>query len=229
VLLEIIVQSVADARAATAGGADRLEVVRDIDCGGLTPPLELVRAVASETSLPLRVMVRENDGFSVSGARELLALQRAFAAVAAVPVDGAVLGFANGGTLDLNTTRAVLSAAPTLRATFHRAFDTAPDPAAAIGALEELPQVDRILTTGGTGDWAARGAALARLARMVGNGLIVLVGGGVDAAAIQALASLESICEVHVGRAARQPPIPSAPVSVECVRRLREISSRQWS
>jgi copper homeostasis protein len=38
-LLEVIVLSVEDARAAEEGGADRLEVVRDIHLGGLTPPL----------------------------------------------------------------------------------------------------------------------------------------------------------------------------------------------
>jgi copper homeostasis protein len=62
-LLEVIVLSVDDARTATEGGADRLEVVRDIRQGGLTPPLALVRAIQRETHLPLRVMVRENAGY----------------------------------------------------------------------------------------------------------------------------------------------------------------------
>ncbi len=62
-ILEVIVQTVEDARAAARGGADRLEVVRDIASGGLTPSIELVRAIAAETPLPLRVMVRENAGF----------------------------------------------------------------------------------------------------------------------------------------------------------------------
>ena len=56
-------QSVADARAAAQGGANRLEVVRAIRDGGLTPALSLVEAIAAETALPLRVMVRENPGF----------------------------------------------------------------------------------------------------------------------------------------------------------------------
>ena len=63
VLLEVIVQSVADAAEAEAGGADRLEVVREIERDGLTPPLDLVRSIIAATSLPLRVMVRESDGF----------------------------------------------------------------------------------------------------------------------------------------------------------------------
>ena len=61
-------QTVADAREAARGGADRLEVVRDLESGGLTPPLALVAAIAAETALPLRVMVRENAGFMTTAA-----------------------------------------------------------------------------------------------------------------------------------------------------------------
>ena len=63
-LLEVIVQTLADAREAARGGADRLEVVRALEDGGLTPPLALVQEIAAEVSLPLRVMVRENAGYS---------------------------------------------------------------------------------------------------------------------------------------------------------------------
>ena len=95
-LLEVIVQSVADARAAARAGADRLEVVRRIEDGGLTPPIALVREIAAEVSLPLRVMVRENAGYTTSPV-ELLALQRAAAALAELQVDGLVVGFAAAG------------------------------------------------------------------------------------------------------------------------------------
>ena len=77
-LLEVIVQTVADARAAARGGADRLEVVRAIHDGGLTPDLAVVRQIAAEVSLPLRVMVRENSGFSTD-ASERPSLRRATA------------------------------------------------------------------------------------------------------------------------------------------------------
>src|SRR5438105_1821049 len=62
VLLEVIVQSVEDARAAARGGADRLEVVRAIRDGGLTPPVALVRAIAAAVALPLRVMIVAGGG-----------------------------------------------------------------------------------------------------------------------------------------------------------------------
>jgi copper homeostasis protein len=220
-LLEVIVQSLADARAAADGGADRLEVVRDLGREGLTPDPEIVRAILADVDLPLRVMVRESDGFGISSHRELVALQRAFAELAELRVDGAVLGFVKGATLDLDTTRAVLSAAPGLKATFHRAFDGAADPAAALDRLRGIPQIDRVLTTGGSGDWTARRSNLERLASQAGPRMRILAGGGVDLRALSVLTASVQVREVHVGRAAREPRTPEAPVSAERVRRLK--------
>jgi copper homeostasis protein len=223
-LLEVIVQSVADALAAEAGGADRLEVVREIERDGLTPPLDVLRAIRSATSLPLRVMVRESDGFSITGDRELLQLQRAFAWLARLGVDGAVTGFARDGHVDIATTQALLAAAPSLPVTFHRAFDSLHDPLGAIDTLKALPQVDRILTSAGTGDWAARCERLEQLVARAGTRLTIVVGGGVDTDGLQALASTGCVREAHVGRAACDPPTPGAPVSAERVRLLRRLT-----
>jgi copper homeostasis protein len=222
-LLEVIVQSVADAQAAEAGGADRLEVVREIERDGLTPSIDLVRAIRSATRLPLRVMVRESDGFSTTGAAEILALQRAFASFAELAVDGAVTGFASEGRLDLETTATVLSAAPSLPVTFHRAFDSLLDPLAAIDTLRTLRQIDRILTSAGNGDWTARCRRLEEYVARAGADLTILAGGGVDADGLRMLASTGSVREAHVGRAACEPPVPGAPVSADRVRRLRAI------
>src|SRR4029453_4505396 len=131
ILLEVIVQTVSDARQATRGGADRLEVVRSIRDGGLTPPLSLVRAIAEETALPLRVMVRENAGYGM-GADELRMLRAGAVDFAGLGVDGIVIGFAERGQLALDDVCRVIEAAPDLRVTFHRAFDQLHDPVKAI-------------------------------------------------------------------------------------------------
>ena len=220
----MIVQSVADAVAATEGGADRLEVVRDIQEDGLTPEPELVRAIAAATPLPLRVMVRESNSFGAEQPGELARLQRAFAAFADIGVDGAVVGFAREGRVDAQTTSAVLGAAPSLRATFHRAFDSLPDPFGAIDVVRELPNVDRILTSGGAGDWPTRIARLRDYVARAGH-LAILVGGGVDDEGVRQLAASGSVREVHVGRAACEPQQPGAPVSASRVRVLRQLAN----
>lgn len=58
-LLEVIACSVGDAVEAEKGGASRLEIVRDLGRGGLTPPLELVAEIKRAVNVPLRVMLRD--------------------------------------------------------------------------------------------------------------------------------------------------------------------------
>jgi copper homeostasis protein len=129
--LEAIVQTVDDARAAEEGGADRLEVVRSMRDGGLTPALPVVQVIKRATSLPLRVMVRENAGFETSDA-EIEVLRAAAWNFAKLEVDGLVLGFAKSGELSLTEFASVIDAAPELPVTFHRAFDSLNDQLSAI-------------------------------------------------------------------------------------------------
>jgi copper homeostasis protein len=222
-LLEVIVQSVADAREAALGGADRLEVVRAIRDGGLTPPVSLVRAIASETPTPLRVMVRENAGYATHG-RELPALRRAIAEFAELGVDGIVIGFARDGKLALDDLTDALEGKPDMRATFHRAFDQLRDPIGAIGELAAIAQVDRILTSGGDGTPAMRCERLRAHAVRAGARFELIAGGGVDDKALALFAREGCVRDVHVGRAARERGDPEGPVSAACVRRLRRLA-----
>ncbi len=216
-------QSVADAEQAEAGGADRLEVVREIERDGLTPPLDLVRSIIAASSLPLRVMVRESDGFGITRPSELIALQRAFADLADLGVHGAVVGFAHDGVLDLDLIASVLSVAPGLPVTLHRAFDSVNDPETAIDAALAFPQIDRILTSGGSGDWRSRCERLTAWSRRAGPRITILPGGGVDEDGLRVLARCEGISEAHVGKAAREPQVSTAPVSAARVKHLKSL------
>lgn len=223
ILLEVIVQTVADARAAAEGGADRLEIVREIRRGGLTPPLTLVTAIAAAVTLPLRVMVRENDGYDTDPS-EVPALARAAAQFARIGVDGLVAGFSKAGTPSISHLSVVLDAAPGVAVTFHRAFDAVSDPLAAIDLLARIPQIDGILTSGGEGTPQARCARLREYAVRAGDRLTIVAGGGVDEEALALFAKAGCARVVHVGRAARDGKNPEGPVSVARVRRLRDLA-----
>jgi len=199
--------------------------VREIERDGLTPSLDLVRALQAEVPLPLRVMVRESDGFGITGPEELRKLQRTINILAALDVDGAVVGFARDGRLDLDAIRSVLSAAPTLPVTLHRAFDSVADPLTAIDEALTFPQIDRILTSGGDGDWQTRCRRFKAYAARAGSRITLLPGGGIDDQALVTLAASKCAGEAHVGRFAREPQVMTAPVSAARVHLLKAIAN----
>lgn len=200
-LLEVIACSVADAVEAEKGGAQRLEIVRDLDRGGLTPPLELVAQIKHAVDLPLRVMLRESESFETRSADEIDRLCAAAAQFASIGVDGFVLGFLKDGEVDVEQTQRVLACAPQVRATFHHAFEAARDKLTALRVLKTLPQIDRVLSSGGTDD--RRIERLDQYANAASPELTILAGGGVDREAILKIGRETIIREFHVGRAAR--------------------------
>jgi copper homeostasis protein len=202
-LLEVIACSVADAIEAEKGGAGRLEIVRDLKRGGLTPPFELVEKIKQAVDLPVRVMLRESDGYEMSGEDEFDRLCLAAERFASLEIDGFVLGFLKDGAVDLERTRRVLACAPNIRATFHHAFEAAKDKLRALNSIKQLPQVDRVLSHGGMDDLESRVQRLGEYERVAAPELIILAGGGMDGDAIFKIARETRIREFHVGRAAR--------------------------
>jgi copper homeostasis protein len=203
-LLEVIVSSLEDALEAERGGAGRLEVVRNLELGGLTPSFEIVQRICQTVAIPVRVMLRCSHSHA-PGRDEVEGLSRHAQDLAALRIDGLVLGFLRRGQVDLVATRQVLSHAPNLRATFHRAFDETTHPLAEIERLKELPQLDRILTGGGDGSWETRAKRLERYQQAAAPEITILAGGGLDRTSVQGLMSKTRLREFHAGRAVRVP------------------------
>lgn len=201
-LLEVIACSVADAIAAQQGGAGRLEVIRDLSCGGLTPAFELVEKIMAVVSIPVRVMLRESVGYEVSSEDEKDRLCNAARQFSTLDIDGVVLGFLRSGRIDVKLTQDVLACAPSLKATFHHAFEEA-SPAEAIHKIKQIKQVDRLLTHGGGGSWSEKIESLVRYQDLAGPEIQIIAGGGLDAQKIADIAGKTDIREFHVGRAAR--------------------------
>jgi copper homeostasis protein len=228
-LLEVIACTVDDAVAAERGGAHRLELVRELGRGGLTPSTALVADVVRAVRIPVRVMVREDEPFVVGGARVIEALCEAARAIGRLDVDGLVLGFLEAsGAVDEAVLGRVLGQAPGVRATFHRAFEDVSDQAAAFAALARWSQVDRVLVNGGTGNAGERLAALRALAASAPAGIRVLSAVGSDRDLLAGVWAEPALGEAHVGRAARDPETVHAPVSAEKVRALLAVPRRSW-
>lgn len=234
-MLEVIASSVADAVAAEAGGAARLELVRDLDRGGLTPPRELIQDVLAAVRIPVRVMLREEEDFFLNEQKNPKKLERLCAlarSLADLSLDGLVLGFLTGQRSAPQIHHAalaqVLANAPGFKATFHRAFELLRDSVHAAHELRRHPQIDRILTSGNypdlQKDWPQRLTGLVELARQAPPPIKILVGGGVERETIAGLC--QDLCqeklplEFHVGRAVRQPYSNTGTVQARLVREV---------
>ena len=103
VLIEVCVDSVAGARAADCGGADRLELCANLVEGGTTPSAGMIRTVLDATQLPIMVMIRPRGGDFCYDRDELNTMQHELEAVLEHPVAGVVLGaLTPDGRIDMN-------------------------------------------------------------------------------------------------------------------------------
>lgn len=205
--LEVIACSVEDAIAAEEGGADRLELISHFELGGLTPSINMIVDVLSAVSIPVRVMLRHIEDFFVTDEKmreSLLASARSFDELR---IDGLVIGFLrnkNGRIeIDHRLVKEVLSAAPNMKATFHRAFELAPDPLQAIAELKRHSQIDLILTSGGSDPWAEKTERYEAWELAARPEISILAGGGIDFDAIRILRRSTSIRQFHAGTVVR--------------------------
>jgi copper homeostasis protein len=219
----VIVTSLHEAIEAELGGADRLELVCSLESGGLTPRLPVVRDVVARVSIPVRVMLRENASMSIGDPAELHTLQCHARALADLRINGLVLGFIKGDALDLTAMAEVLAVAPQCHATFHRAFDHVRDSLGTLHELRQLPQIDRILTSGGEGSWAERKTRLLEWQRAAAPGIKIIVAAGLCVSSLAAMSEDSSGIEVHVGRAARTPQMTSGTVIRSQVAALKRL------
>jgi len=206
-LLEVIALDAQDARLAVAGGADRLELVSEMEFSGFNPPVQAFAAIRAAVDVPLRVMVRLRDGFRSGGPQALTALTASVKELRAAGADEFVLGWLDErGAVDLDAVETVLGALDGAPWTFHKAIDRAADRDRVFAAIRGLPGLDTVLTSGGPFP-AGRGidvlaAEAAREAALGPAGLRLLAGGGLRLGDVPALRAA-GLSAFHVGTAAR--------------------------
>ncbi len=203
--LEVIVTSREEAVEAELYGADRLEVVRSPEEGGLTPEIHTVRAILEAVSIPVRIMLRQRDSMEMGTGEELFVLQKTAQDLAALPIDGLVLGFVAGSAIDTDSLEALLTAAPHCRVTFHRAFESAHDPPAALQILKRFRQIDRVLVRLADEGRAPQVSDLLQWQRLAEPEIQFIVGLGLNRESILRLREEPELKEVHVGRLLREP------------------------
>ena len=190
-LLEVCVDSLASARAAIAGGADRLELCSALLAGGLTPYTELLRQIRRESDIAVRCLMRPRAGDFLYTPEEINMMCAQITELHRAGANGFVIGCLNpDGTLDRTATMRLVNAADGAGLTLHRAIDVSANPlqtyrdAAALG-------IDTVLTSGAAASCVQGVTVLRRLLaeRDRIHGPEVLIGAGVNAGVIRQLSA----------------------------------------
>ena len=201
VLLEVCVDSVAGARAAHRGGADRLELCANLVEGGTTPSSGMIQAVLEATDLPVMVMIRPRGGDFCYDRDELDTMQRELQAVLEYPVAGVVLGaLTPDGRIDMHVCQQLCQQAATLSRTFHRAFDHVRDADEALQQLLDLP-IDRLLTSGQRATAAEGIPLLRRLVEQSQGRIRIMPGSGVGPDNVGRILQETGVGEIHLSAA----------------------------
>lgn len=185
-LLEICVDSLSSARAAIAGGADRLELCSALSIGGLTPYTELLAQIRRESSIPIRCLMRPRAGDFLYIPEEIELMVHQIRALKETGSNGFVIGcLTPEGFLDRKAMEPLIDAASGTALTLHRAIDVSRNlcqtyqDAAALG-------IDTVLTSGGSATCLAGKETIGKLLELRErcNGPEVLIGSGVNASVI---------------------------------------------
>jgi len=208
ILLEVIVASLDDARAASAGGADRFELCSALALGGLTPSLGTLAAIKEELSPPVMYMVRPREGGMAYTENEARVMERDAELALQAGADGIVFGFlTHQGQVDVARCRRVLKLLPPGRqSVFHRAFDVVADPERALEQLIELG-FTRVLTSGRAATVTRGLDQIVRTIEQAAGRIEVLPGGGITIDNVRDVVAATGVRQVHLALMAPAPDL----------------------
>ncbi len=200
-ILEITVDSLASARAAIAGGADRLELCSALAVGGLTPYAELLRHIRRESDINIRCLIRPRAGDFLYTGEEIQMMAAQMEDLRALGADGFVIGCLDAdGNLDGRAMEPLLKAAEGAGLTLHRCIDVSRDPMETYRTAGKVG-IDTVLTSGAAGSCLAGVETIGRLLELRDSrgGPEVLIGSGVNASVITAFRTrFPQACAFHM-------------------------------
>ena len=239
IILECCVGSVESAVNAELGGAARIERCSALEIGGVTPSRARIRMPREKIEIPLFVLVRARGGDFHYTPGEIDVMKEDISTARELGADGIVLGALREDLcIDDEQTAALIEAADGASITFHRAFDSTPDPLAALETLCELG-VDRVLTSGRAPRAEAGTEFLGQFLQAAAGRIGILPGGGINHGNCRQIIELSGAGEIHVGSAVCstgprgeasgigpggiEPPAPGGETDPESVRRLLDL------
>lgn len=181
-ILELCIESMAEALMAVELGIPRVELCSALDLEGLSPSGGTVFECCKLEDLDVRVMVRPRAGDFCYSEEEIAVMEADIYMASRMGVQGVVLGvLTQNGDLDVPTTKRLVELAKSsgLEVTFHRAFDVVNDPFQCLDQLIELG-VDRVLTSGQEPTAPEGIGLIEKLVEHAAGRISVMPGAGID-------------------------------------------------
>ncbi|ESO94969.1 hypothetical protein LOTGIDRAFT_117637 [Lottia gigantea] len=178
--MEVCIDSVASARNAELGGAEKVELCANLMEGGTTPTLGMLKIIKQNIKIPVFVMIRPRGGDFLYDDDEFEVMKQDIIEFKKVKADGFVFGILKiDGTVDVERCAELLGMIRPFPATFHRAIDMCMKPLIELDDIIKLG-FERVLTSGGA-QTALDGAPLIReMVSKAAARIIVMPGGGIN-------------------------------------------------
>lgn len=204
--LEIIAIDLKDVEVINQSKADQVELVADLNVGGLTPGLSIIEEAVAISNIPVNVMLRPHaDSFfyTKNEFKEILNHLKKIKELEHMP-NGIVFGsLTNKGKIDEAQLQQIINHKGNLDLVFHRAFDELEDAIEGIKTLNNYSEID-VLLTSGTKMKAIDGTAVIQQLVQLSSTVKVMVGSGVNLQNIKTLRDKTGTIAFHVGTAVRE-------------------------
>lgn len=197
-ILETCIDSVESALAAARGGANRLEMCGNLIIGGTTPSPKLFEEVRRCCDIKIHVLIRPRFGDFCYTDHEFAIIKEEVRMFRDLGSDGVVIGILKpDGSLNLAQMEELMAERGDMSVTLHRAFDVCRDPFETLEQAKSLG-INTILTSGQANTCLAGKELLAELVKRAKGEIDILVGSGVDAAAIRELCPVTGARSFHM-------------------------------
>lgn len=215
--IEVCLEHPAEALAAQAAGATRIELNSALRLDGLTPTLAACRWLKAHCSLPLIAMLRPREGFFLEPVEQEILLEDA-----RILLDAGVDGLAYGaldrhGELNVEYLQQVSELCGQRELVCHRAFDRLSDQQRGLEQLIECG-VRRVLTSGGAATAEQGLSRLAELQHWARGRIEILPGSGIHADNARRIAQACGSRQLHGSFRANPDEIAAVCRSIESLR-----------
>jgi copper homeostasis protein len=193
-MLEIAVFNIESALLAVSAGADRLELCENPGEGGTTPSYGTLKIVREKVNIPVFPIIRVRGGDFLYSDDEYAVMKKDIELCKQLGFEGVVIGLLHAdGSVDAERTKELVDIAYPMEVTFHRAFDRAADPLAAMETIINCG-CHRILTSGQVPNAGDGKELIKQLIEQANDRIIIMPGSGVRSSNIKEIAELYRCC-----------------------------------